>query len=156
MKKFRSRLQSLQRLREQQEQIASAHVAACQKQKQQADQQVTYLQSDLDATSAAMNTLFAQQAGAETVNGSRALFQSQQQQLVAAEQQLLIASLAVEQAIAAWNATRAELKAVSNRIDSQRAAHRREGFLHEEHRQQETAAQSRFQRATEASGATKS
>lgn len=154
MKKFQSRLQSLQRLREQQEQLARTHVATCQQQKQLAEQQVSDLQSGLDATSAAMKSLFGQQAGAETVNGTRALFQSQQQQLTAARQQQQMASVAVEQAIAAWHATRAELKAVSNRIESQRAAHRREGFLHEEHRQQETAAQSRFQRVTERSGAT--
>jgi len=154
MKKFRSRLQSLHRLRDQQEQLARARVAVCQQRQAAVEQRIVEVQSSLNATSTAMNTLFTQQPGAETVNGTRALYRSQQSQLVASQQEQIAAAAEMGQALAQWHTTRAGLKGISNRIETQRSEHRRDAFLQEEHRQQETAAQSLFQRAAETGGVT--
>lgn len=156
MKKFHSRLQSLQRLREQQEQLARAQVAACQQQSQQAGRLVEESRRRLHATSDAVNQLFTQQPDLATVNGSRALYRRQQEQLLNARMQQHVAEAAVEKALADWHAARAELKGINSRIESQRAVHRRDAFLQEEHRQQETAAQTRFRRVTEATGVSES
>ena len=154
MKKFRSRLQSLHRLRDQQEQLARARVAACQQRVAAVEQRIVEVRSSLDATSTGMDTLFTQQPGAETINGTRALYCSQQSQLVASQQEQIGVTAEMEQALAQWHATRADLKGISNRIESQRSEHRRDAFLQEEHRQQEAAAQSLFQRAGETRGVT--
>ena len=148
MKRFRSRLQSLHRLRDQQEQLARARVARCRQRQAAAEQRTKEIRNALDATSLAMNSLFTQLPGAETLNGTRVLYRRQQNQLHAAQQDQLAAVADMEQALTDWHATRAELKAISNRIDRQRANHRRDAFLHEEHRQQETVAQASFRRMT--------
>lgn len=156
MRKFQSRLQSLQRLREQQEQLARVQVAACQQQCQKADRLVEETRSRLHATSDSMNVLFAQQPDLATVNGTRALYRRQQQQLLEARIQQHAAESAVEQALVRWHSARAELRGINSRIESQRAEHRRDALLQEEHRQQETAAQTRFQRVTSAAGESES
>ena len=154
MKRFRSRLQSLHRLRDQQEQLARARVAAFRQRLAAVEQRIVEVRSSLDATSTAMNTLFTQQPGAETINGTRALYRSQQSQLIASQQEQIAVTAQMEQALAQWHATRADLKGISNRIETQRSEHRRDAFLQEEHHQQEAAAQSLFQRTGEPGGGT--
>lgn len=156
MRRFRSRLQSLQRLREQQEQMARVQVAACQQRCREADRLVEDTRSRLHATSDSMNILFAQQPDLATVNGTRALYRRQQEQLLGARLQQHAAESDLEQALAQWHSARAELRGITSRIDSQRAEHRRDALLQEEHRQQESAAQTRFQRVTEAAGGSES
>ncbi|MEO2030746.1 MAG: hypothetical protein ABGZ35_01540 [Planctomycetaceae bacterium] len=156
MKKFRSRLQSLYRLRDQQEQLARAHVATCQQQNRNAEQKTDNLKQLVNAASAAMNVLFSRHTGAETVNAARALFISQQDQLQAAVAQQQAATANLQQALKEWHAARAELKATGHRIENQRAAHRRDTFLKEEQNQQETAARAIFQQASDTGGATRS
>ena len=156
MRKFRSRLQSLHRLREQQEQLARGRVADCQRRQAGAEQRMSEIRTRLNRTSEEMNSLLRHVTGAETMNGLRALYGSQQEQLQAAQQERLAAAADMERALLEWHAARADLKAIANRLDRQRADHRRHTFLQEEHRQQETAAQALFQRTAETSGVSKS
>jgi len=151
MKKFRSRLDSLHRLREQEEQLARTRFAACRQQQLQLQTQITDIEHQLDAASAEANVLLTTQPGAEILNGTLALCRQHQHHLQHTQSLHAQASTVAEQALQAWHAVRAELKAISNRIVNQRAEHRRSQFLHEEHTQQESAARSFFQNADKVS-----
>lgn len=156
MKKFRSRLQSLCRLRDQQEQLARAHLASCQQHLRAAEQKTARLKQLVDSAAESMQLLFARNTGAETLNGTRALFHSRQKQLQVAVEKQQAAATVVAQALKEWHAKRSELKAIQNRLNSQLADHRRDAFLKEEQNQQESVAQALFRQASETSGATQS
>lgn len=156
MKKFRSRLQSLCRLRDQQEQLARAHLASCQQHLRVAEQKSARLELLVDAAAQSMQLLFAGNTGAETLNGTRALFHSRQKQLQAAVEEQQAAASAVAQAVKKWHVQRSELKAIQKRLNSQLADHRRDAFLKEEQNLQESVAQALFRQASETSGATQS
>jgi flagellar export protein FliJ len=151
MKKFRSRLDSLYRLREQEEQLARTRFATCRQQQLHLENQITNIEHQLTVASAEANALMTKQPEAEILNGTLTLFRQHQHQLQHTQTQYEQASQTAKEALVAWHAVRAELKAISNRIDRQRADHRRSQFLQEEHTQQETAARSFFRNADEVS-----
>ncbi len=151
MKRFRSRLDSLYRLREQEEQLARTRFATCRQQQLQLEQQMAEIEHQLSVASSEANALISNQPGAETLNGTLTLFRRHQHQLQQTRAQYEQVSLTAKESLVKWHAVRAELKAISNRINNQRADHRRSQFLDEEHTQQETAAQAFFRNADEIS-----
>ena len=141
MKRFKSGLQRLQGLREQQEKLAGIRFASCKRHQQQINDQIQRMQRALQTLATQINSLLANQpTTADIVHGSRSLYQLQQTQLYQLQNEFRDATQSVEQSLKQWNSVRSELKAISHRVERQRAEHRREQFLHEEHAQQETTA----------------
>ena len=151
MKRFQSRLDSLYRLREQEEQLARTRFATFRQQEREIEEQLAQIEKQLKEKSAEANGLITKQPGAEILKGTLALLRRHQHQLQQTQVRHEQASQAAKEALVDWHAARAELKAISNRIDNQRAEHRRSQFLEEEHTQQETAAQAFFRNADEIS-----
>ncbi len=149
MKRFRSRLDGLRRLKDQQEQMARTQLAACQRRQADIEQRLRLLNEQMDRISETAGRLLRGPAGAELMAGTLALHRQCQQQQDQLRTALEEARQAVDVARRPWHAARAEHRAVSGRIERQRQEHRRMMLLQEEHAQQETASQKHFQRHAE-------
>ena len=152
MKRFESRLDSLRRLKDQQEQLAGAHAAVFQQRYALARTAVSERQKQLDATNERFGQLQTKDMGAEVLHGIIQLYERQQNELDVARQACVIAQLEAEKALDAWTDSRKDLKVIEQRIDTERQEFRRLALIHEEHRQQETTASTFFRRSKSDNG----
>ena len=145
MKRFKSRIESLRRMREQTEQLARLQAAVRQQEKQEADNRLADIADQISAVAA---------QGADELNHGRIeILQSivnstarlESERKIAATEQAMAEQLLI-QAVKKVAAAKTELKIAETHIEKEQTEHRRRNLIEEENQRQENAAQ-RFAKA---------
>ena len=141
MKRFKSRIESLRRVREQTELLAKMSTAVRQKEKSDADQLVGSMREALSRHHHESRTLYDSGLTGSTLEIMLAREDQDRSNILAAMTQQKAAELRLQSAIAEHSRAQSELKIVNQLIDREKKVHRREQLLAEEHTQFEAAAQ---------------
>ena len=141
MKRFRSRMDSLTRLRQQTELLAKMRSAARQKEVSDADAVVETLRHSLSNHHQESRTCYESDLSGSMLEVLLARESRDRSRILDAMNQQHAAQLRLHSAIAEHSQARSELKIVNQVTDREQQAHRRQQLLAEEHAQYEAAAQ---------------